>query len=98
MARTDDPQSILQQHRTKIDAIDEKLLRLLSERGSIAREIGAVKRLHGLPVVEPSREKQVVSNMVSANSGPLPAASVERIFSRIMIEMRNLQNEGSEEC
>lgn len=36
--------------RTKIDAIDVDLLRLLNERARVAREIGAVKSREGLPV------------------------------------------------
>jgi chorismate mutase len=57
-----------------------------------------VKRAHGLAIVEPAREQQVVANMIAANRGPLSSDSVERIFAGIMIEMRNLQREGKDEC
>ncbi len=82
--------------RSKIDKIDHKLLDLLNRRGEIARQIGTVKNTHGLAIVEPGREQQVVSGMIAANRGPLPADSIERIFAGIMIEMRNLQREGKE--
>lgn len=96
MARVDDPRIKLTLYRKRIDAIDRKLLALLNQRGRIAQKIGSVKRDHGLPVVEPTREQQVVANMIAVNSGPLASDGVERIFAGIMIEMRNLQREGTE--
>ena len=36
--------------RDKIDAIDTDLLRLLNERALLAKEIGAIKNLHSLPI------------------------------------------------
>jgi chorismate mutase-like protein len=94
--KTENPRIVLNRHRRRIDAIDRKLLMLLNQRGRIARQIGAVKNAHGLAIIEPAREQQVVANMISANPGPLPSDSIERIFSGIMIEMRNLQREGKE--
>lgn len=96
MARTEDPRIKLALYRKRIDAIDRKLLALLNQRGRIAQKIGIVKKEFSLPVVEPSREQQVVAQMIAANIGPLPADSIERIFAGVMIEMRNLQREGSE--
>jgi chorismate mutase-like protein len=94
-----DPKASLARYRRRIDAIDQKLLALLNERGRIAQKTGGVKQQAGLAIVEPSREQQVVANMLAANNGPLPDDSVERLFLSIMIEMRNLQREGTKhEC
>jgi chorismate mutase-like protein len=98
MPKAEDPRVALAQLRKRIDGIDRKVLGLLNQRGRIAQQIGGVKRVHDLPVVEPAREQQVVANMIALNPGPLPSDSVERIFLGIMIEMRNLQREGTEEC
>lgn len=94
--KTADPKAALLRHRQSIDAIDRKLLLLLNQRGRVAQRIGKLKKGNGLAIVEPSREQQVVANMIAANTGPLPADSVERIFANVMIEMRNLQREGRE--
>jgi len=91
MAKSGDPRIALARHRAAIDAIDRKLLALLSRRGQIAQKIGAFKRANGLAIIEPSREQQVVSNLISANKGPLGNDAIERIFLGVMIEMRNLQ-------
>lgn len=98
MPKTEDPRAALTRLRKRIDGIDRKVLDLLNRRGKVAREIGNVKRAHGLAIVEPAREQQVVSNMIAANHGPLSNDGVERIFAGIMIEMRNLQREGRDEC
>lgn len=98
MPKDEDPRAALARLRKRIDGIDRKMLDLLNRRGKIAQRIGAVKRRHRLTIVEPAREQQVVANMIAANPGPLPNDSVERIFGGIMIEMRNLQREGRDEC
>jgi len=99
--KSDDPRIQLAEFRQQIDDIDLKILTLLNQRGRIAQQIGIVKKMSSLAIVELQREQQVVSNMLAANEGPLPNDSVERLFSSIMIEMRNLQRErkeGNESC
>lgn len=93
MAKHDDPRLELARFRRQIDSLDQKLLKLLNGRAKVAQQIGAVKRRHGLAVIEPTREQQVVANMLSANTGPLPNDSIERIFLGVMIEMRNIQRD-----
>jgi chorismate mutase-like protein len=93
MAKPDDPRLELTRFRRQIDALDLKLLKVLNDRAGVAQKIGAVKRRHGLAVIEPAREQQVVANMLSANTGPLPNDSIERIFLGVMIEMRNIQRD-----
>lgn len=94
--KADDPRIKLSAFRRRIDSIDRKLLALLNQRGKIAQKIGAVKKTYSLAIVEPTREQQVVAQMLAANKGPLPNDAVERLFGNIMIEMRNLQREGKE--
>lgn len=95
--KSDDPRIQLAGFRQRIDSIDRKLLALLNQRGKIAQKIGKVKKNAGLAIVEPTREQQVVAQMLAANTGPLPNDSVERLFGNIMIEMRNLQREKKED-
>ena len=77
--------------RKCIDAVDLKILALLNERTSIVEEIGRIKQQRGLPIYEPKREDDVFRNVVSNNTGPLPAEAVKRLFERIIDEMRTLQ-------
>lgn len=77
--------------RKKIDALDEQIVGLLSERAAAAVAIGDLKRKAGAPVYEPNRESQVFEHVRGANAGPLTGAQVQDIYERIMDVMRSLQ-------
>ena len=77
--------------RQRIDAIDLELLRLLNQRTSVVEEIVRVKNALEMPIFEPRREDAVFRNVTSHNAGPLTADALQRIFARIMDEMRSLQ-------
>lgn len=79
--------------RKKIDLLDLKLLALLNERTEVVEEIGRIKRTLSLPIYEPRREDEVFHNVLAANSGPLSAEAVKRVFERIIDEMRNIQRD-----
>lgn len=79
--------------RTRIDAVDLKLLALLNERTTIVEEIGRVKQTLTLPIYEPRREQQVFHNITSNNAGPLTNEAVKRVFERIIDEMRSIQQQ-----
>jgi len=46
-----------------------------------------------LPVYTPSREVQVLQNVIAANRGPLNDKAVRRLFERIIDEVRGLERE-----
>src|SRR5690349_8612892 len=77
--------------RTQIDKIDVRLLELLNERTMVVEVIGRIKEQFALPIYEPKREDAVYRNVLEHNSGPLPPEAVQRIFERIIDEMRTLQ-------
>lgn len=79
--------------RTQIDALDRKLVALLSERARAVVEIGKLKRDAKMPVYEPDRERIVFANVQNANPGPLPGRDLVRIYERIIDVMRNIQKE-----
>ncbi|KXJ39428.1 MAG: prephenate dehydratase [Methylothermaceae bacteria B42] len=76
----------LNELRQKIDRIDSKLLELISERGSLAQEVAKVKMAAGENdcFYRPEREAQVLRRIMAENPGPLPEASVARIFREVM--------------
>lgn len=70
--------------RKRIDAIDEKLLALLCERGDLAKKVGEKKRKLGMDFHAPAREREVLARMVDENAGPYPDESIEAIFREVM--------------
>ena len=79
--------------RARIDKIDLRIVELLNERSSLANEIGRIKKLLGLPIYVPSREKQVLDNVTNANKGPLPESAIRRLFERVIDETRSLERQ-----
>jgi chorismate mutase len=79
--------------RIRIDELDRKLVELLNERASAARQIGLLKRDSRLPIYEPDREKQVFANVKNHNRGPLPERDLMQLYERIIDVMRKIQHE-----
>lgn len=79
----------LKKRREQIDAIDEQLLKLVSERAKLAHEIGEIKG--GGPIYRPEREAQVLRRLMALNPGPLPDESVTAIFRTVMSHCRALE-------
>jgi chorismate mutase len=79
--------------RKKIDELDQKLVQLLNERATAAREIGHLKRHTQLPIYEPQREREIFENVRSNNHGPLPDRDLVQVYERIIDVMRKIQRE-----
>ena len=89
----------IEELRSRIDVIDEQLLRLLNVRVQCAVEVGRLKHEAGLPIYQPEREAQVLARVkqsADALSGPLTADAVARIFERIIDEARRAERVASE--
>ena len=78
----------LKQMRDQIDTIDSELLKLVSARADLARQIGQLK--NGM-AYRPEREAQVLARLCKTNSGPLENEQVARLFTEIMSLCRALE-------
>ena len=79
--------------RVEIDKIDVELLRLLNARAEIAVRVGESKRVAGLSVCDPGREREVIDRARANNRGPLDDEAVERLFRAVIRESRRLQTQ-----
>jgi len=72
--------------RQRIDAVDERLQELLSERARLAQQVGISKHKDGHTVdfYRPEREAQVLRAALARNHGPLRDEEVLRLFREIM--------------
>lgn len=77
--------------RSKIDELDEQIVKLISARAEAARRIGETKRQAKLPVYEPNREQAVFQHVKAINPGPLDDAEILHVYERIIDVMRTLQ-------
>lgn len=83
----------LKKYREQIDAIDEQILRLVSERAQFARTIGGLK--NDGPIYRPEREAQILRRLLEKNPGPLSNEAVTAIFRTVMSNCRALEKELS---
>ena len=83
--------------RNKIDAIDQLLVKLLNERSQCAVEIGHLKKKLNMAAWQPSREAEILRNVVKSNPGPLDDAAIRRLFERIIDEARSLERHSMED-
>ncbi|MBM3162746.1 MAG: chorismate mutase [Chlorobi bacterium] len=83
----------LEEWRKKIDEIDRQLASLLCERLQCARNISILKTRIGEQVLQPEREKEVLSNVISQADSIQKVNALEKIYRCIIEESRLFQHE-----
>ncbi len=76
----------LKELRERIDAVDERLIDLISERARCAEEVAKIKRADGAnnDLYRPEREAQILRRVQEGNPGPLSGETLARLFREIM--------------
>ena len=80
----------IEELRKSIDIVDTLIVDLINRRANFATSIGVIKKRDAIPVYVPTREKEVIENVVAKGGGPLPSESIRRIFERIIDETRTM--------
>jgi chorismate mutase/prephenate dehydratase len=81
----------LKEIRNRIDAIDDELLVLLSNRMELVKEVGQLKRAEKSIIYRPEREQEILDRLDTKNVGLLTRAAIEAIFLEIFAVSRNLE-------
>lgn len=69
--------------RSEIDDLNLEILKLLSKRAGIAKEIGGLQTSLGSSQYDPVREKVMLDALVEANDGPFDDATLKSLFKSI---------------
>ena len=81
--------------RRVIEEIDRQLIALLARRVGRSKEIGTLKRIAGMPTLDPAREAEVIRRAASvAREQGLSDEKVRDIFWQIIGLSRTAQTEG----
>lgn len=93
--------SELEQYRARIDAIDRQIVPLFLERMSVTEKVGEYKKKNGLPVLDSSREKEVLSAKTALAADPSERADVASLYESILAisrrQQRRVVREGTED-
>ncbi len=75
----------LQELRTGIDEVDQRLVRLINARSKLAVEHSRLKRTEpGMPVDDRTLENEALRNVVAKNRGPIPDSAMEGAYREIL--------------
>jgi chorismate mutase/prephenate dehydratase len=89
-----DPRKDIGVLRQSIDKIDEKILNLINQRLSLAKQIGDFKKQGGIQITDSGREKEIFTRLQKKNNGPMSVDGLRNIFEAIIAEGRNVQRTG----
>lgn len=91
----------LEIYRQQIDAIDGELARLFLQRMAVTQKVGEYKKRKGLPILDSSREREVIAAKTALTDDPGEKADVTSLYEAIMAisrrQQRKVLREGSEE-
>jgi chorismate mutase len=83
--------------REEIERIDNEIVGLLARRLALGKRTGELKRLAGLPILDPTREAAVIRRVTGvARDVGLPSESVREVLWQIVGMSRRAQEEGRE--
>ncbi|MFA5779310.1 MAG: prephenate dehydratase [Elusimicrobiota bacterium] len=82
---------MIEKIRSKIDRVDEGILKLLNERVKLAVEIGKIKSKKKEDIFVPLREREIISNLKNLNKGPITGEALSDIFREILNVSRSIQ-------
>ena len=78
--------------RKRIDEVDQEILNALSERASLAKQIGDYKKKMQLPIVDVAREQRILERIVEeAGKKGLPKDKTGRVYREIINLCRSVQ-------
>src|SRR6266511_6433960 len=84
--------------RSRIDALDGELLRLLNERARIALKVGESKKEAGASLCDHTREREVIERMCGTNEGPLDDRAIVELYRAVIHESRRIQTRALEQA
>ena len=91
----------LEECRAALDAVDRQIVRLFEERMIISRDVAKYKIANQLPVLDASREEQVLASRASMAQDAYWQEDIRRLYESIMAisraEQQKLLDRAGEE-
>jgi chorismate mutase len=89
-------QNRIEDLRSRVDEVDQELVRFLNERARIVQEIVEIKAEVGKPLFDPRREEEILQKVAEQNEGPIYDTSMREIFELILHRIRDLEVQREE--
>ncbi len=77
--------------RKKIDEIDKSIVELLNKRAELSREVGEIKKINKVEIIDYEREKEVFRKILSYSKKIIPDEDLKNIYREIIASSRKIQ-------
>jgi chorismate mutase len=85
----------VQRLRDEISQLDRSILEAVNGRLELVAALRRHKQEVGLPFLDPDRERQLLEDLASANSGPLSEEGLRELFSELLdLTKREVASDG----
>ena len=85
----------VQQLRDEISELDRSILEAVNGRLELVAALRRHKQEVGLPFLDPDRERQLLDDLVNANSGPLSDEGLRELFAGLLdLTKREVAGDG----
>ena len=85
----------VQQLREEISDLDRAIVDAVNARLELVARLKQHKATHGIPFVDPDRERQLLDDLVSANRGPLSPEGLRELFGEVLaLTKREVTRDG----
>jgi chorismate mutase len=74
--------------RDEISGIDRTILAAINARLALVAELKRYKEEHGISFVDQDRERQLLDELVAANTGPLSESGLREVFGELLDLMK----------
>src|SRR5262249_9609808 len=78
--------------RSRINELDNRILQLLNQRAEAALQIGDLKRRQDAPIYAPEREAEILRRLGETSAGPLAAPAINAIWREVLSACRALES------
>lgn len=82
----------IEQLRSSIDSIDDRIVELLNERAQVVLSVGRLKSGSNMEFHVPGRERQIYERLLSSNQGPFPNDALRSIYREIISACLSLES------
>jgi chorismate mutase len=79
--------------RKKIDRVDAKIIHLLNKRSTYSLKIGNIKDRECVHIEQPLREREIVTNIINNNCGPMSTKEILEIYVIILDSSKRIQKD-----
>ena len=82
----------IEELRTRIDSIDDRIVDLLNARSRVVLEVGRLKSGSNQQFHVPGRERQIYERLLNSNPGPFPNDALKSIYREVISACLSLES------